>query len=200
MENLSFNKRLEESIRLNWGRPALSNYQGITLTYSDIARRISKLHIAFEQCGLHSGDKVAFCSRSQANWGVCLLSTLTYGAVPVPIQHEFKPVVIQQLVNHSEARVLFVDDGVWKGLDIADMPGLSVVVNISDLNFLYAASDDLMQIREHLNESYGRRYPKRFTPDDVKYYTDSPDELAIINYTSGTSGQSKGVMIPYRAL
>lgn len=200
MDNLSFNKRLEKSFRLNWGRPALSNYQGITLTYSDIARRISKLHIAFEQFGLHTGDKVAFCSRSQANWGVCMLSALTYGAVPVPIQHEFKPVVIQQLVNHSEARVLFVDDAVWKGLDIAEMTGLSVVVNISDLNFLYAASDEIMQIREHLNELYGKRYPKRFEKEDIKYYEDTPDELAIINYTSGTSGQSKGVMIPYRAL
>ena len=129
-----------------------------------------------------------------------MLSALTYGAVPVPIQHEFKPVVIQQLVNHSEARVLFVDDAVWKGLDIAEMTGLSVVVNISDLNFLYAASDEIMQIREHLNELYGKRYPKRFEKEDIKYYEDTPDELAIINYTSGTSGQSKGVMIPYRAL
>ena len=200
MENISFNKRLQESFVRNWGLPALSNYQGITLTYSDIARRISKLHIAFEQCGLHKGDKVALCSRSQANWGVCFLASLTYGAVPVPLQHEFKPSMIQHLVNHSEARVLFVDDAVWKGLDIAEMPGVSVVVNISDLNFLFAASDEYMQVREHLNELYGKRYPKRFEKEDIKYYEDTPDELAIINYTSGTSGQSKGVMIPYRAL
>ena len=200
MENISFNKRLQESFVRNWGLPALSNYQGITLTYSDIARRISKLHIAFEQCGLHKGDKVALCSRSQANWGVCFLASLTYGAVPVPLQHEFKPSMIQHLVNHSEARVLFVDDAVWKGLDIAEMPGVSVVVNISDLNFLFAASDEYMQVREHLNELYGKRYPKRFEKGDIKYYEDTPDELAIINYTSGTSGQSKGVMIPYRAL
>ena len=196
----SVNLLLQESFRKHWDRPALSNYQGITLKYGDVARRIEKLHIAFEQCGLLRGDKVAICSRNQANWGVSFLAALTYGAVPVPILHEFKPGNIHYLVNHSEAKVLFVDDVIWEGLLIDEMPELQVVVQINTFKFLYACTEELRSIREHLNESFGRKYPDHFGPEDLDYYVDSPDELAVINYTSGTSGFSKGVMIPYRAL
>ncbi len=196
----SVNLLLEESIRKNWDKPALSNYQGITLKYSDVARRIEKLHIAFEQCGLNKGDKVAICSRNQANWGVSFLSAITYGAVPVPILHEFKPSNIHHLVNHSEARVLFVDEVVWEGLVIEEMPGLQVVVHINTFKFLYAQSEELWNVRAHLNESFGRKFPSELSPEDLHYYVDSPEELAVINYTSGTSGYSKGVMIPYRAI
>ena len=200
MEFSSVNLLLQESFRTHWDRPALSNYQGITLKYGDVARRIEKLHIAFEQCGLLRGDKVAICSRNQANWGVSFLAALTYGAVPVPILHEFKPGNIHYLVNHSEAKVLFVDDVIWEGLLIDEMPELQVVVQINTFKFLYACTEELRSIREHLNESFGRKYPDHFGPEDLDYYVDSPDELAVINYTSGTSGFSKGVMIPYRAL
>ncbi|MDO4999189.1 MAG: AMP-binding protein [Bacteroidales bacterium] len=200
MEFSSVNLLLQESFRTHWDRPALSNYQGITLKYGDVARRIEKLHIAFEQCGLLRGDKVAICSRNQANWGVSFLAALTYGAVPVPILHEFKPGNIHYLVNHSEAKVLFVDDVIWEGLLIDEMPDLQVVVQINTFKFLYACTEELRSIREHLNESFGRKYPDHFGPEDLDYYVDSPDELAVINYTSGTSGFSKGVMIPYRAL
>ncbi len=200
MEFTSFNKRLEYSFRKYWDLAALSNYQGATLFYRDVARRIAKLHIAFEQCGLQKGDKVAICSRNQANWGVSFLAALTYGAVPVPILHEFKAGNIHYLVNHSEARVLFVDDTIWEGLNADEMPGLSVIVQINNFKFLYAKTEEFFQIREHLNESFGKKYPNDFEPEDVKYYEDSPEELAMINYTSGTSGFSKGVMIPYRAL
>ncbi len=200
MEFKSVNKILQESFVRNWDRAALTNYQGMTLAYRDVARRISKLHIAFEQCGLRKGDKVAICSRNQANWGVSFLAALTYGAVAVPILHEFKPGNIHYLVNHSEARVLFVDEVIWEGLVIDEMPDLAVVVQINNFKFLYAASADLAQVREHLNEEFGHRYPDNFEPEHVNYYEDSPEELAIINYTSGTSGFSKGVMIPYRAL
>ena len=200
MEFTSVNLLLQESFRKHWDRPALSNYQGITLKYGDMARRIEKLHIAFEQCGLLRGDKVAICSRNQANWGVSFLAALTYGAVPVPILHEFKPGNIHYLVNHSEAKVLFVDDVIWEGLLIDEMPNLQVVVQINTFKFLYACTEELRSIREHLNESFGRKYPDHFGPEDLDYYVDSPDELAVINYTSGTSGFSKGVMIPYRAL
>ena len=196
----SVNLLLEESIKKNWDKPALSNYQGITLKYCDVARRIEKLHIAFEQCGLNKGDKVAICSRNQANWGVSFLSAITYGAVPVPILHEFKPSNIHHLINHSEARVLFVDEVVWEGLVIEEMPGLQVVVHINTFKFLYAQTEELWNIRAHLNESFGRKYPADLSPEDLHYYVDSPDELAVINYTSGTSGFSKGVMIPYRAI
>ncbi len=194
------NLLLQESIRKNWDKPALSNYKGITLKYSDVARRIEKLHIAFHQCGLNQGDKVALCSRNQANWGVCFLAAITYGAVPVPILHEFKPGNIHYLVNHSEARVLFVDEVVWEGLHIEEMQSVQVVVHINTLKFLYAESEELQQIREHLNESFGQKFPDHFGPEDLDYYRDSPEELALINYTSGTSGFSKGVMIPYRAI
>ncbi len=200
MEFKSVNKTLQESFVRNWDRAALTNYQGMTLAYRDVARRIAKLHIAFEQCGLKKGDKVAICSRNQANWGVSFLAALTYGAVAVPILHEFKPGNIHYLINHSEARVLFVDEVIWEGLVIDEMPDLAVVVQINNFKFLYAASADLARVREHLNEEFGHRYPNNFEPEDLNYYEDSPEELAIINYTSGTSGFSKGVMIPYRAI
>lgn len=200
MEFHSVNKILEKSFRKNWDRPALSNYKGQDLAYRDVARRIAKLHIAFEQCGLQKGDKVALCSRNQANWGVSFLAALTYGAVPVPILHEFKPENIHHLVNHSEAKVLFVDDVIWENLSESEMPGLHVVVQINNLSFLYSSTPEMAAVREHLNESFGRKYPNNFGPDDLDYYEDSADELAIINYTSGTSGFSKGVMVPYRAI
>ena len=200
MEFSSVNKTLQESFARNWDRPALTNYQGMTLAYRDVARRIAKLHIAFEQCGLKKGDKVAICSRNQANWGVSFLAAITYGAVAVPILHEFKPGNIHYLVNHSEARVLFVDDVIWEGLQPEEMPDLSVVVQINTFKFLTVANLDLASVREHLNEEFGRRYPNDFEPEDMDYYEDKAEELAIINYTSGTSGFSKGVMLPYRAL
>lgn len=200
MQFTSVNKTFENSFRKNWDRAALSNYQGVTLFYRDVARRIAKLHIAFEQCGLVKGDKVAICSRNQANWGVSFLAATTYGAVPVPILHEFKAGNIHYLVNHSEAKVLFVDDVIYEGLNYEEMPNLSVIVQINTFKFLYAKTQELWDVREHLNESFGKKYPNNFEPEDLDYYEDSPEELALINYTSGTSGFSKGVMIPYRAL
>lgn len=200
MQFSSVNKTFEQSFKKNWDRAALSNYQGMTLFYRDVAIRIAKLHIAFEQCGLGKGDKVAICSRNQAHWGVSFLAATTYGAVPVPILHEFKPGNIHYLVNHSEAKVLFVDDVIYEGLSPEEMPNLSVIVQINTFKFLYAKSQEFWDIREHLNESFGKKYPNEFSPEDLNYYEDSADELALINYTSGTSGFSKGVMIPYRAL
>ena len=200
MEFKSVNKLYEKSFKENWDRPALSNYQGVTLHYRDVARRIAKMHIMYERCGLKKGDKVAICSRNQANWGVSFLSALTFGAVPVPILHEFKAGNIHHLVNHSEAKILFVDDVVWEGLTETEMPTLLAVVQINTFSFLYTKNDDIKVVREHLNEYFGQKYPMNFTPDSIDYYEDSADELALINYTSGTSGFSKGVMIPYRAL
>lgn len=200
MDYSSLNKIFEKSFKENWDRPALSNFQGATLFYRDVARRIAKLHIAFELCGLKPRDKVAICSKNQANWGVVFLATTTYGAVPVPILHEFKPGNIHYLVNHSEAKVLFVDALTWEGLNMEEMPDVQVTVQVNNLRFLYARTPELAAVREHLNESFGRKYPDFFGPECLDYYEDKPDELAIINYTSGTSGFSKGVMIPYRAV
>ena len=200
MEFTSVNKLFQESFKKNWDRPAISNYQGITLHYRDVARRIEKMHIMFEECGLQKGDKVALCSRNQANWAVAFLSALTYGAVPVPLLHEFKSSNIHHLVNHSEAKILFVDDVIWEGLTESEMPDLHAIIQVNTFKLLYARDERMVSAREHLNELFGRKYPNVFTSDDLDYYEDSADELAVINYTSGTSGFSKGVMVPYRAL
>ena len=178
MEFKSVNKTLQESFIRNWDRPALTNYQGMTLAYREVALRIAKLHIAFEQCGLKKGDKVAICSRNQANWGVSFLAAITYGAVAVPILHEFKPGNIHYLVNHSDSRVLFVDDVIWEGLQAEEMPDLQVVVQINTFKFLYVASEELSYVREHLNEEFGKRYPDTFGQEDLNYYEDSAEELA----------------------
>lgn len=200
MEFTSVNKIFEAGFKKNWERPAISNYQGVTLKYGDVARRMEKLHIMFEECGLQKGDKVAICSRNQANWAVSFLATMTYGAVPVPLLHEFKSSNIHHLVNHSEAKILFVDDVIWEGLTEIEMPDLHAIIQVNTFKLLYAKDEKIVQAREHLNELFGRKYPMSFTPEALNYYEDSADELAIINYTSGTSGFSKGVMIPYRAV
>ena len=200
MEFKSVNKIFEESIKKNWLRPAISNYQGETLHFRDLARRIEKLHIMFEECGLQKGDKVAICSRNQANWAVVFLATTTYGAVPVPLLHEFKSANIHHLVNHSEAKVLFVDEVIWEGLSETEMPDLHAIIQVNNFKVLYAVDQNIYDAKVRLNELFGKRYPEAFEPHMISYYEDSAEELAVINYTSGTSGFSKGVMIPYRAI
>lgn len=200
MEISSLNRLLEASFKENWARPALSNYKGGTFTYRGVAKRIALFHINFEKCGLKKGDKVALCSRNQANWGICFLAALTYGAVPVPILHEFKAENIHYLVNHSEAKVLFVDEVIWEGLSELEMPALQVIVMMNDLKYIYAKDQAMRDVRVNLVQDFGLIYPNGFHPADVHYFKDSPEDLALINYTSGTSGFSKGVMIPYRAL
>lgn len=196
----SINKMLEKSFRDNWGREALSNYQGTTLKYSNVAKRIASLHIMFEQCGLKKGDKLAICSRNQANWGVCFLAAMTYGAVPVPLLHEFKPGNIHFLVNHSEAKVFFVEDSIWETLSEVEMPGVVAFVQINTFKILYTQDKHLQELRDKFNELYNEIYPKGFQKEDIHYYEDEEDELALINYTSGTSGFSKGVMLSRMAL
>ena len=200
MKFTSVNKLFEASFKKNWDRPAISNYQGVTLHFRDVARRMEKLHIMYEECGLKKGDKVAICSRNQANWAVVFLATTTYGAVPVPLLHEFKSANIHHLVNHSEAKILFVDEVIWEGLSESEMPDIHAVIQVNTFKILYAVDDKIIEAKEHLNELFGRRYPEAFEPHMINYYEDSADELAVINYTSGTSGFSKGVMIPYRAI
>ncbi len=198
---MSFNKMLETSFKKNWNSPALSDYKGITLYYRDVARRIEKLHIIFGICGIKKGDKIAICSRNQANWGVVFLASITYGAVPVPILHEFKPGNVHHIVNHSNSRILFVGKVAWESLSENEMPDLEAIIQIDDFSLLYATRDEIVDTRERLNEYFGKKYPKSFSADDISYYEESSgEELAVINYTSGTSGFSKGVMIPYRAL
>jgi len=196
----SLNKLFENCFKEHWNYPALSNYKGETLHYKDVARRIEKLHIVFNECGLQKGDKVAICGRNQANWAVVYLATLTYGAVIVPILHEFKESSIQHIVTHSESRILFVGDQMWEGLSEAEMPNLEAVILISDFAIPYAKDPCILEVREHLNEKFGQKYPRSFTAEHINYHLDQPEELAMINYTSGTTGFSKGVMLPYRSL
>ena len=200
MEFTSVNKIFENSFKKNWDRPAISNYRGETLHYKDVARRMEKLHIMFEECGLQKGDKVAICSRNQANWAVAFLSIMTHGAIPVPLLHEFKSANIHHLVNHSEAKILFVDEVIWEGLSESEMPDLHAIIQVNNFKILYANDEHIVEAKAHLNELFGRKYPEAFTADCINYYEDTAEELAVINYTSGTSGFSKGVMIPYRAI
>ena len=196
----SVNKILESSFRSNWERDALSNYKGSTLTYRDVATGIRRMQLLFEKCGIVKGDKIAVCSRNQANWGVCFLAALTYGAVPVPLLHEFKPENIHYLVNHSDARLLFVGDNIWENLSETEMPELLAIVSVDSLNLLFSRVEPLQFLSEAIDMDFDRLYPGGLKPEDLSYYEDEADELAMINYTSGTSGFSKGVMLSYRNL
>ena len=201
MEIPSFNALIQQSIIDHWDMDALTDYKGATLQYHDVARKIEKLHIMFENSGVVKGDKIALCGRNSANWAVAFLATLTYGAIAVPILHEFMPEQIHNIVNHSDAKLLFVGDVVATQVDATKMPGLEGIIYIPDYSLVVSRTDKLTYAREHLNEMFGIKYPKYFRKNHVSYYIDQdPDELAMINYTSGTTGFSKGVMVPYRAL
>ena len=201
MENeKSFIALIEKSIKKNWDANALTDYKGVTYQFKDVARKIEKLHIIFEESGVKPGDKIAICGRNMSHWGVTFLATVTYGAVIVPILHEFKPDQVHNIVNHSEAKLLFVGDVVWEGLDESAMPGLEGVILVNDFSLLVSRTEKLTYAREHLNELFGKKFPKNFRKEHINYYQDSPDELLVLNYTSGTTSFSKGVMIPARAL
>lgn len=196
----SFIAFVENSIKKNWDLDALTDYKGATLQYKDVARKIEKIHIIFEQSGIKPGDKIAVCGRNSSHWGVTFMATLTYGAVIVPILHEFKADNVHNIVNHSEARLLFVGDAVWENLNEAAMPNLEGIVLMNDFTLLVSRSEKLNYAREHLNELFGKKFPRNFRKEHVSYRKDSPEELAVINYTSGTTSYSKGVMLPYRVL
>lgn len=203
MENteLSFIALIERSIKTNWNLDALTDYKGATLQYNDVARKIEKIHIAMEGAGIQPGDKIAICGRNSAHWTVTFLAIITYGAVAVPILHEFKPDQIHNIVNHSEARALFAGDHIWENLNEEDMPLLEGIIEMKDFDVVVSRSEQLTYAREHLNEIFGQKYPCRFRPEDIHYRREeSPEELCIINYTSGTTGYSKGVMLPYRSI
>ncbi len=201
MEIPSFNALIEQSIKDHWDLDALTDYKGATLQYHDVARKIEKLHILFESSGVVKGDKIALCGRNSSAWACAFLATVTYGAVAVPILHEFTPDQIYNIVNHSESKLLFVGDVVATQIDGTRMPALEGIVYIPDYSLVLSRTDRLTYAREHLNEMFGRKYPKYFRREHVAYYREqSPDELALINYTSGTTGYSKGVMLPYRAM
>ena len=197
---ISFNSYIEKSIIKNWDQDALTDYKGATLQYKDVARKIEKLHILFENSGVKRGDKIAVCGRNSAHWAVTFLATLSYGAVVVPILHEFNAEQVHNIVNHSESKLLFVGDVVATMIDEKAMPQLEGIVYMPDFSLLVSRTDSLNYAREHLNAMFGQKYPKYFRKEHVCYHHDTPEELALINYTSGTTGFSKGVMLPYRAI
>ena len=196
----SFNSYIERSIIKNWNLDALTDYKGATLQYHDVARKIEKLHILFENSDVKKGDKIAVCGRNSSQWAVAFLAIITYGAIVVPIQNEFKPEQIHNIVNHSESKLLFVGDVVATEITPEEMPSLEGIIYLPDNSLVISRSEKLTYARENLNAMFGHRYPKYFRPEHVKYHVDDPEELAMINYTSGTTGFSKGVMLPYRAL
>ena len=196
----SFIALIEESIKKNWDLDALTDYKGATLQYKDVARKIEKIHIILEESGVKPGDKIAVCGRNMSHWGVTFLATVTYGAVVVPILHEFKADQVHNIVNHSEAKLLFVGDVVWEALDESAMPNLEGIMLMNDFSILVSRSEKLTYAREHLNELFGHKFPKNFRKQHVNYYKDQPEELLVLNYTSGTTSFSKGVMLPSRAL
>ena len=196
----SFNEYIQKAIIENWDHDALTDYQGITLQFHDVARKIEKLHILFENSNVHPGDKIAICGRNSAHWAVTFLATLTYGAVAVPILHEFNAEQIHNIVNHSESKLLFVGDFIVKNIKADEMPALEGIINLPDFSLFVSRSEKLTYAREHLNLMFGSKYPKAFRKDNIHYHIDSSEELALINYTSGTTGFSKGVMLPYRAI
>lgn len=191
---------IEESIKKHWDLDALTDYKGATLQYKDVARKIEKLHLLLQESGVQQGDKVAICGRNSSHWGVAFLAILTYGAVAVPILHEFKPDNVHNIVNHSGSRLLFVGDQVWENLNEDQMPNLEGIILMTDYTLLVSRSEQLTYARDHLNEMFGRKFPRNFRKEHVSYRRDLPEELAIINYTSGTTSASKGVMLPYRSL
>ena len=195
-----FLRYIEESIKNNWNRAALTDFKGATYSYKDVARKIEKLHLLFAHCGIQKGDKIALCGRNMSNWGTAFLATLAYGAVAVPILNEFKAETIHHIVNHSEARLLFAGDVVWEAIDPEAMPALNGVLRVEDYSLRFSRKEQLTEARARLNELFGQKYPERFRPEDVHYEYDRLDDLAVINYTSGTTSQSKGVMLPYRSL
>ena len=196
----SFNAYIQKAIVENWDQDALTDYQGVTLQFHDVARKIEKIHILFVNSGVEKGDKIAICGRNSAHWAVAYLATLTYGAVAVPILHEFNGEQIQNIVNHSESKLLFIGDYAVKTIDPDAMPSLEAIINLPDFSLMLSRSEKISYAREHLNMLFGSKYPRAFRAEHVNYYKDEAEELALINYTSGTTGFSKGVMLPYRAL
>lgn len=201
MNNIpSFNSYIVKSIKENWLLDALTDYKGSTLQYHDVARKIEKLHIMMKAAGIEKGDRVAVCGRNSAHWAVAFLATLTYGAVVVPILHEFNAEQIHNIVNHSESKLLFVGDYVVNIIDPKEMPHLEGILNLPDFSLHTCHNEQLMNAREHLNQLFGEKYPRAFRATDIHWHVDEPEELCMLNYTSGTTGFSKGVMLPYRSL
>ena len=200
MEIPSLNAMIAQTIKDYWDMESMSDYGAYTYQYKDVARVIEKMHILFEECGIQKGDRIALCGRNSARWGAAFFSILTYGAVGVPILNEFHPNQIQDIINHSESKLLFVTDQIFETLHFDEMPALDGCISFTDYTLLATRNEKLTEARNNLNRLFGEKYPNNFRPQHISYHQDSPEEMALINYTSGTTSNSKGVMIPYRAI
>ncbi len=192
--------RLEESIKNNWDRPSLGNYRGELFTFGELATQIEKMHVLFEAIGIEKGQKVALCAKNSARWGIAFFAANTYEAVVVPILADFHPDSVNSLVDHSESVVLFTDTDIWPKLDIAKMPAVRAVVSTGDFKLLYAADEKIQTANDNLDVLFAEKYPDGFTAADVSYPVNNDKELAIINYTSGTTSAPKGVMLRYECI
>ena len=197
---VSFNEALSQSVKNNWNRNSMSDYGEVTFQYKDVARIIAKLHILYEEAGIKKGDKIALCGRNQSRWGIAFLATMTYGAIVVPILPDFHPEQIHQITNHSESKLLFVSDQIRKKINPKEMPNLIGILGTEDYQVVYSENERVINARQNLNKLFGEKYPDSFRPEHISYHKDEREELAMINYTSGTTSNSKGVMIPYRAI
>ncbi len=192
--------RFEEAIKANWERPALGNFRGEVFTFGELATQIAKFHVFFDAIGLKKGDKVALCAKNSARWGVTFFAANTYEAVLVPILADFHPESVNSLVDHSESLVLLTDTDIWSKLDITKMPTIKAVISSSDFSLLYAADEKIQAANDNLDQLFAAKYPKGFSAADVSYPTDNDKDLAIINYTSGTTSAPKGVMLRYECV
>ncbi len=192
-----------ESFRHNWDLPALTEYgESVTLTYGDFARRVARLHLFFELSGVKPGDKIALVGRNNATWVAVFMASITYGAIIVPILQDFNPQDTQHIINHSEAVMLFVSTHIWETMGIEDMPKVRVAVSLETRRVLAErdGEDTHAKILKNLTRKFKRRYPHGYGRDNVEYHHPQPDDTAVINYTSGTTGFSKGVMLTYNNL
>ena len=198
--NERFLELIEKSIKTHWELPVLTDHNGKTFHYKNLAEEVAKLHIVFEQAGIRKGDKIALMGRNSSRWAIGFFGILSYGAVAVPILNDFKSDNVHFIINHSETKFFFVADSNWEKLDKSEMPDVISYLSLDDFSVIYSSQPEIVQVCEQIDARFRERYPESFTPEHVKYHVEEPDELALINYTSGTTGFSKGVMLPYRSL
>lgn len=191
---------IEQSIRNHWDLPAMTDYQGKTYYYKDFAREIDQLHDLFRAAGIQRGDKISLCGKNSASWAIAFFATLSYGAVSVSILHEFDRESVAFIVDHSDSKMFFADDTVWQGVEPEQIPKVETVVSLNDLSLLKSTSEACVTFAEKASEHFAEKYRKGFFVYDVSFRTEKPEELAVLNYTSGTTSSPKGVMIPYRSL
>jgi len=198
--NGRFLELIETSIKAHWELPALTDYKGKTFNYKDMAEEIAKLHIIFQEAGIQKGDKIALMGRNSSRWAISFFGVLSYGAVVVPILNDFTAKNVHYIINHSESKFFFVTNSNWENLDKSAMTGIECFISLDDFSAIYSRQPEITRIFDQVNARFQEKYPLAIKPDDVNFYVEDPEELALLNYTSGTTGFSKGVMLPFRSL